>query len=310
MRKRQSDRDRKQIRIISEAIDDDPQMLGHRTNPGQHPIDQLIQFTQQNKIKWSWNDNKFIRAMRDTYHNAGKPVPSSKEELVRDLQKESAQDPKLLDKLVSALGGMSRRHFMGLTGAGAAGVATGAIDFSAPEKGQIDKTLKPGGHYKVTYRNFQNQTRVWKDLIFDTTNGSMYWFMDPNAPKSHTSRGGSLLGDPINRLKSPTKAEEIEWVKKRLAWRQAQLDGKEPYKAGRKAHRSWRGVVVPAVPDKYVKSNWPKTIAKLKRQIEFAKREIMRLQQGGSTYGGKKRPYRYITLQVESVVDVLPLGSK
>lgn len=295
---RQPDSIRKQIRLISEAIDDDPQMLGHKMTPGRHPIDQLIQYTQQNMIKWSWNDNKFIRAMRDVYHNAGKNVPSSREELVKDLQKESEQDPKLLDKLIAALGGMSRRHFMGLSAGAGAGLATGMIDLKGHEKGAVDKTLRPGQHYKVTYRNFQNKTRVWRDLIFDSASSHMYWFQDPNKPFPKKKEPYSFA----------TKEQEVKYWQKSVAEKQAILTGKLPIKRAVPAYRSWRGQVIPAKPAKFVKPDWVKTVAMLKRQIAWRQERIKSLLQPAEPT--QRHVYHYVTLQIENVVDVLPLGSK
>lgn len=312
-------RHNKQIRLISEAIDDDPKMFGDKVNPsGQAPIDQLITHVQKNMIKWDWNSNQFVKAMRDVYHAAGKPIPRSREELVQQLQKDSEQDPKLLNQLMTSLGGMTRRNFMGVTAGAGAGFATGMIDLKGPEKSKAadwDGTLKPGQHYRVTYRNHRNQTLVFDDLIFDAMGGQMYWFQNPKKARYSAARGAS--GDWHARSAEQQKKYDLQEIKQRqqhIQYLQAVLAGKKPFQI----RRQW-GVVNgrytemgPPVP-KYVKPNWPKTIERLKRRIQFQQYPLERLMQRiGQPYQDPKAPeqrkFAYLTLQVEAVVDITPVG--
>jgi hypothetical protein len=296
------------VRDIVESLDSDGFPIINEAVKPNHPIDQLIQFTQQNGIKWNWNDNKFIRAMRDVYHNAGVSVPNSREDLIKDLQQQSEQEPKLLDQMISSLGGMSRRHFMGLSAGAGAGVATGMIDFKGPEKGRLDKTLKPGQHYKVTYRSFQNRTRVWKDLVFHSTDSHMYWFMDPNKPIATPPRR-YRAPSPYQPMTTSDRQEMVQHWQRDMREKQEILAGKRPYRTAQPAFKGWSGRTIPAKPAKYVRSNWPLTAQRLKSQIAWRQNEIKRLQDQGAP-ANKRREHQVITLQIENVVDVTPLGSK
>lgn len=290
---------RKQIRLIAEAIDDEPKMFGIRVLPGKHPIDQLIMYCQQNMVKWDWNNNKFIKAMRDVYHSAGMTVPSDKEVLLKDLQKQSVQNPKLLNQLVAALGGMSRRTFMGLSAGAGAGLATGMIDFKGHEKSKAadwDGTLKPGQHYRVTYRNWKNQTRLFKDLVFSSSNGHMYWFMDRRMPRkvrNYTSRPGWGR----HRISQTTKVQEIHWHQGAIARWSAYLNGQKPIRYDNRTGQA-----------KYVRRDtWPLTTATLERKIQWHKDAITRLE---SISDVNELPYHCMTLQVENVVDITPFDGK
>jgi hypothetical protein len=304
---------RKQIRMIAEAIDDEPKLFGIKIVPGNHPIDQLIQYVQQNMVKWNWNDNKFIKAMRDVYHNAGKTVPSNREALIKDLQQQSEQDPKLLDQLISGLGGMSRRHFMGLSAGAGAGVATGMIDFAPHEKAAVDKTLRKGVHYKVTYRNWQNQTRLWQNLIFSHADGNMYWFMDPRRPRSTGATEGTNRWFKSSAIPTQTRADVFKTLQQQAAERvkhwQAILAGKIPWRRATTEYK-WQNFFRPARPARYVKSNWHKTIERIHSKIEYWT-NAMKYKEGVMAEPHyAHRPYAYITLQIENVVDVLPLSGK
>lgn len=301
---------RTQIRLIAEAIDDEPKLFGIKIVPGKHPIDQLIMAAQQNMFKWSWNDNKFIKAMRDAYHNAGMTVPANREQLVKDLQKQSEQDPKLLDQLISGLGGMSRRHFMGLSAGAGAGVATGMIDFAPHEKSVQDKSLKVGQHYRVTYRNFRNETRVWKDLIFSEAGGQMYWFEDPRTPKFQRDLKKARRYRRRTAWRTMTPQEQLQ----RVAYHQQQiqeitqiLNGRVPYRHGR-PERKYRGYTheytLKAKPTLYVTQTWPKTIARLQNKIKIHQQRAQYWQRASEAPMSHKR----ITLQIANVVEMTPLG--
>lgn len=301
---------RKQIRLIAEAIDDEPKLFGIKIIPGNHPIDQLIMAAQQNMFKWSWNDNKFIKAMRDVYHNAGMTVPANREQLVKDLQKSSEQDPKLLDQLISGLGGMSRRHFMGLSAGAGVGAATGMIDLAPHEKATEDKTLKAGQHYRVTYRNFRNETRVWKDLIFSEAGGQMYWFEVPGTPriqrqlkarrhKYHRRTRWTDMTPEQHRARAVYHQQKIQYVTQIL-------NGQRPYRKGRPAYKDWRGRTSPAKPDQYITQKWPATIARLQSIIKQHQIKIQYWQHAAESPYSHKR----ITLQIANVVDIAPLNSK
>lgn len=319
---------RRQIRVIAEAMDDEPKMYGIRVIPGKNPIDQLIQYCQQNLIKWDWNNNKFIKAMRDVYHQAGKTVPSNKEQLVQELQKESEQQPKLIDQLIAGLGGMSRRTFMGLSAGAGAGLATGMVDFTPHEKGQVDKTLRAGQHYQITYRNWRNQTRVFKDLIYHSSNGHMYWFMDPRRPRQPREYVPGSYG---RQMRKEASAPLIKRHQENVDHYTAILNGQKPLRFRRGPDPRWAQTSGPGIargykhqgkpipPGKqipiYVQPHWEGTIERLRRVIGWHKHLVEYYSKHGTDYERemkyiKESPYKYLTLQVENVVDITPLNSK
>lgn len=282
--KRFSRKVRKNIVIIAESMDENPTYLGFELKKGDHPIDDVIHKVATKLLKFDWNDKEFIKAVRDSYAEYGFDMPNSREVLISDIQNYSEQEPKLLNKLMAALGGMSRRTFMGLAGGATAAAATGQLsakDFSADKNKDIN--LVPGKTYNVTYRNYADKTIVFKSIKFIRIQSNLYVFehktrrvrSERNRLTYQATYDKETLQNKVNRWKKDVNTKEM------------QMAGKIPY----------YGKTIKA-------DRWPSTVDKLQRSIAFKKSKIDKYQRIINIVGEDGLVPGVITLREDKIIDV------